>query len=527
MQRYPIGAQNFKKVREGGFLYVDKTRYIVNLLEGSRIYFLGRPRRFGKSLFLSTLEYFFQGERSLFRGLAIDSYDQWDWEPHPVIHIDFSVKSYQERGSLKNFISFCLEKYEELYEVKSTESGDIYDRFNRLIQAVRERTGKQVIILIDEYEKPVTDLIDDPKLMDEHREILRGFYSVIKGLDAHLKFVFLTGVTKLGQMSIFSGLNNILDISLLDEYGAICGITEEELTSTFREGIEKLARVRNMRFDEALAVLKKNYDGYHFSAHCPDLFNPFSLINVLASSTIDSFWAITGTPTLLVKQLLKYNYNIRDISNVQVERNELSGIHSSSNDPIALFYQTGYLTIKGYNVEDDIFTLGFPNMEVESAFLKFLLPYYCNSQEGKTASFYRTLAQAFRDGDPAKAMETLEEFSASISYDIFGRVSNEKQFQMMIYIICRILLPQPTFVKVEERTSDGRIDLLIATHKYVYVIEMKCDGSPEKALQQIKEKNYGLQFRHDERKCWLIGVNFSTVKRRIDGFIIEPLVPNK
>ena len=499
---------------------MDKTGYIIRLLEDSEIFFLGRPRRFGKSLFLSTLDYFFRGERELFRGLAIDSYPDWNWEPYPVIRLDLGMGSYAESDSLKETLDFALSRYEKSYGI-SPSSRNIYHRFQQLILTAHESTGKRVVVLVDEYEKPIIDMLDRPEIMELHRETLRGFYSVLKGLDSCLRLVFLTGVTKFGQMNVFSGLNNIKDISLDDKCNAICGVTEEELRSSFKEGIEALAREYETDYEGALNLLKKNYDGYHFSKRCPDIYNPFSLISALSHCNIRSYWAASGTPTLLVKVLLQKNLGLLDMKDIEVEEERLSGVNNRLDDPVALFYQTGYLTIKSYDRKMDLYRLGFPNKEVADSFMKFILPSYCNLQVGETDSFLIQLARAFYDGKPDLAMELLEEFSASISYDMIPVPEVERHFQYMMYLVCKLLLARDVFVRVEEKTSDGRIDILVESQQFVYVIEIKRDSSPQEALRQILEKEYALPYRHDGRKIFLVGVNFSTEKKRLDGFITQ------
>ena len=371
MARYAIGLQDFKSLRKGDYIYVDKTDYIARLLEGSKYYFLGRPRRFGKSLFVSMLEYFFNGERDLFKGLAVDSY-KWNWETYPVIHLDLNGANYTERKeALVSKLIQQLKYTEEKYDIiPSTE--EIAERFEYLITQLYKKTGKEVVVLVDEYEKPVLDVIDNPALSDSYRETLRAFYSVLKSTDKYLKLVFMTGVTKFGKMSVFSGLNNIKDISLDDRYGAVCGITRQELIENFREGIVSLATKKKVTYEEALEILKSNYDGYHFSEDCPDIYNPYSLLNALDSRKIEAYWAETGTPTLLIQTLLRRNYDLSELDGVYASSKRLTTLTDQLDDPIPLFYQTGYLTIKSYDENLEQFLLSYPNLEVEKAFFDFL-----------------------------------------------------------------------------------------------------------------------------------------------------------
>ena len=522
MARYPIGKQNFRSIREGGYVYVDKTMYIPKLLEGANYYFLARPRRFGKSLFLSTLESFFQGERELFKDLAIANYN-WDWSPYPVIHIDLNGANYTK--GTKEFIDkleYQLEIFETKYGVTSHPL-NISLRFQNLITNLYDITRKPVVVLVDEYEKPVLDTIDNPELNENYMEILRGFYSCLKSMDRYLQLVFLTGVTKLGRMSIFSGLNNIRDISMDRGFSSVCGLTEVELTENFKEGIEALSLKKKIDFKSAVNMLKENYDGYHFCEECPDIYNPYSIINALENNKIEDYWASTGTPSILAKMLLTQNIEIKDFSHIKTSGRRLQGIGNNFDDPVALFYQTGYLTIKGYDEDEEIFTLGFPNKEVEQAFFEYLLPSFSNKGIVDADSFIISFRKSLRNGEADKAMEVLKEFSAGLSYDVIPQPDIERHFQNLIYIICKLVLSKNVHVKVEEKTSDGRIDLLILTDRFIYIVEIKRDISPESALKQIEDKEYALQFRSDPRKAFLIGINFSTVKRRIDGYVISEI----
>lgn len=516
MVRYPIGKQDFKSLREGGYAYVDKTGFIPKLLEGSTYYFLGRPRRFGKSLFLSTLEYFFLGERKLFKDLAIDSYP-WSWEEHPVIRIDLNGADFAEtHGALSEKLSQQLSIAEEKYGIDN-RSTDLIDRFYQLIRRLSESRLTKVVVLVDEYEKPVIDAIANEDIHNKNREFLRAFYGVLKSLDKYLKLVFLTGVTKFGQMSVFSGLNNIDDISMDDEFGAVCGITEAELKLNFQEGINLLAERNETTREGALSLLKENYDGYHFSETCPDIYNPYSLIKALSKNKIGSYWSLSGTPSLLATMLVEQKYDLGNLNGIRATERRLMGIGNQFEDPVALLYHTGYLTIKSYDRELEEYTLGFPNKEVEQAFFEYLLPNYTsggkNEVESRVSKFKRYIAE----GSPAKAMEEMEAFSAGISYDLIPQPEIERHFQALVYMFASLSVSSNVKVYPEKKTSDGRIDLLIETPRFVYVIEIKRDRNPQTALRQIEEKNYVLQFKGEKRKVFLIGLNFSTEKKRLDG----------
>ena len=522
MARYAIGLQDFKGLRKGDYIYVDKTAYIPRLLEGGKYYFLGRPRRFGKSLFVSTLEYFFNAERELFKGLAVDSYD-WNWETYPVIHLDLNGANYTDRKeALVSKLIQQLKYAEEKYDiVPSTE--EIAERLEYLITQLYRKTGKEVVVLVDEYEKPVLDVIDNPVLSNSYRETLRGFYSVLKSTDKYLKLVFLTGVTKFGKMSVFSGLNNIKDISLDDRYGAICGITRQELIENFREGIESLATKKDVTYEEAVGILKTNYDGYHFSEECPDIYNPYSLLNALDSRKIEAYWAETGTPTLLVQTLLRKNYDLGALDGVSATSKRLTTLTDQLDDPIPLFYQTGYLTIKTYDDKLERFILGYPNLEVEKAFFDFLLPYYSSLDRIQVESRIDTFKRYIIHGEAEKAMEELQAFSSGITYDLIPKPETERHFHVMLHMFATLVLSRNIKVSSEVRTSNGRIDMVIETSDFLYIIEIKRDGSPESALRQIEERDYALSYQGDSRRKILIGLNFSTEKKRLDGFLIKRL----
>ena len=522
MARYPIGQQDFGDIRKEGFTYVDKTQFIIKLLEGNKYYFLARPRRFGKSLFLSTLEYFFNGEKELFSGLAIDRYS-WDWQPYPVIHIDLGIRTYTDPDSLLRALQIYMERYEDRFGIIPSPDADIYERFFNLVNKAYIATGKKVVVLVDEYEKPVIDNIDNPGLFEAHRDILRGFYSVLKASDASIRLVFLTGITKFGQMNVFSGLNNLRDISMSEEFSTICGITEEELKENFREGIQLFSEKRNLTYDEVLQLLKSNYDGYHFNGNCPDIYNPYSLINAFADLWIRPYWSITGTPSLLAKILKLKSFNLEKLDGAKISEGRLIGTDLQFDDPLALFYLTGYLTIKRYNEEERSYVLGYPNREVEEAFFNYLLPNYSGINKTESESYIDQLYDGFEGGDPAKAMDVLQEFSKSISYDVIPKLQSERQFQYLVYILCKLLSSRKSMVAVEQKTSDGRIDLLIETGRYVYIIELKFNGNAREALAQIERKNYGLPYRNDTREVFAIGINYSSDEKCIDDFIINHL----
>lgn len=515
MIRYPLGEQSFKVIREDGYVYVDKTQYIPLLLE-NKYYFLSRPRRFGKSLFLSTLENFFLGRRELFEGLAVDSYD-WDWSEYPVIRIDLNGPDYLKPQSLIHRIEATLQYYEDKYGIESVLLS-ISERFRNLLTRLCVKTGEKVVVLVDEYEKPLLDAFQATKILESHKGTLREFYSVLKSESDSLKFVFLTGVTRFGHLNIFSGLNNITDISLRPEYSGICGITNEELTEYFTPGIQKLADENNWDFNEALSRLKDYYDGYHFSRALIDIYNPYSLFNCLSESKINAKWFQSGSSTYLLNILRNSHFELSDIEDQTTGEDVLLGIDPSMENVVSLLYQSGYLTIKAYNPEWDLYTLGIPNTEVRKALFTTIIPYYLNSNyrvdNAKPFEFIRYLSE----GEAEKAMAWLKSFFSSIPYDV--KLDYEKDFQAVIYSFFA-LIGLLSKSHLEKATSNGRIDMVLTLRHYIYIFEFKLDTSATRAMEQINSRDYALPWRADGRKVFKIGVAFSPETRGIADFLIE------
>ncbi len=507
---YPIGIQNFSEIRRNGYVYVDKTAQIYNLATTGKYYFLSRPRRFGKSLLVSTIEAYFQGKRELFDGLAIASLEK-EWESHPVLHLDLTGSKYTSTGDLDEKLDLHLRMWEKEYDV-TEKFENPESRFIAVIDAARKKTGSQVVILIDEYDKPIIDNIDDETLADKFRRELQGFYSVIKGQDANIGFVFLTGVTKLGKMSIFSGLNNLTDISMDFQYAGICGVSEAELMDYFDAGIVELAAANDMSRDECYGRLKTMYDGYHFHPRAAGVYNPFSLLNTFKSNEFKMYWFETGTPTFLVRYLKKGNYNLENISKDDVPAEVLSGTNYAGPSPITLMYQTGYLTITGYDGRFRTYTLDYPNEEVKSGFLNSLSQLYAPALiqgEFSVVQFVRDVEK----GDVEGFMNRLTAFLAGNGYEIQGDL--ELYFQNTMSIMFKMM---GLYVKTEYSTSNGRIDIVIETAGYVYVMELKRDQSPDEALQQIEAKGYDKPFLASGKKVRKLGVNFSSQTRTIDGW---------
>jgi hypothetical protein bacD2_03749 len=509
---YPIGIQNFEKLREGGYTYIDKTGLIYRLVSTGTYYFLSRPRRFGKSLLTSTLESYFQGRRDLFEGLAISGLET-EWNEYPVLHIDFSGVAYKASDVLGKVLDQFLSDWEALYGVAA--SSDLPGlRFQRVIDAACEKTGRQVVVLIDEYDKPIVDNLTEPELMNVFRSQLQGFYSVLKAKDGKVRFAFLTGVSKIGKMSVFSGLNNLRDISMLPEYSSICGISESELHSYFDESVSELASSTRETKEECYVHLKEMYDGYHFCEDSEGMYNPFSLLNTFANRKYGEYWFETGTPTLLVDVMKNTTYDITLLGSQDVTVESLNGVDSILDNPVPLFFQTGYLTVKDYEPMVGLYTLGFPNREVKDGFMRFMIRYYLNTSNASTsiARVMKMKLCLFR-GDASGFMSELESFFAGISYQIQGDV--EKDFQYAMYIILELV---GLDVEVERTTSNGRMDMLIKTKDYIYIIEIKVDSTADAALRQIDEKGYARPFASDSRKLYRIGVSFSTATRRIEDW---------
>ncbi len=514
--KYPVGQQSFEQLREGGYLYVDKTRYLELIADRGQYYFLGRPRRFGKSLFLSTLKCFFEGRRELFEGLYIASTD-WDWEPHPVLYLDLNIVKYKEEGELEELLEARLRNWEKTYGVEP-EVANHSVRFSEVIRAAYEATGKGVVILVDEYDKPLVNNLHDRERFEMYRDKLAALYSNFKSSAQYLRLVFLTGVSRFGKLSVFSGLNNISDISLDLDYAAICGITEQELLDNFEEGIATLGEFRGKTREEVVAQLKRRYDGYHFAEISPDIYNPFSLLNTFAKRTYFNYWIETGTPSLLVEQLKKQHMDLESLSTARKDATELAGLDLDHMDPVALFYQTGYLTIKSYDEDSELYSLGYPNEEVTEGFFKYILPFYSNLHNTSPMAFVVDLIAELRRGEVDAMMKRLQSLFSGLSYDM--EIRGEKDVRNALYILFKLVGLR---TEVEYRTSDGRIDILVRTDKYVYIMELKYDKSPEEALDQIKRKEYPLPWDVDHRTVIAIGINYSSEKRRIDSWLSEQL----
>ena len=509
--KYPLGIQSFESLRNDGYTYVDKTALVYQLVSQGKYYFLSRPRRFGKSLLISTFEAFFKGQKALFDGLAISQLEK-EWKEYPVLHIDLNAKDYTAPEAVDEELNKHLEYWEKAY-------GDEYkdrkpeERFQHVIDKIFEKTDKPVVILVDEYDKPLLQTMDNRELQDAHRRQLKAFYSVVKTMDAKIRFAFFTGVTKFSKVSVFSDLNNLTDITMDQRFATLCGITEHEIRNQFDGEVQLMGEANAMNKDECYTKLKMLYDGYHFCEHSTGVYNPYSLLNALSSRQFRDFWFETGTPTILVEALKHNSYNLGQLTHEEVTADLMGSIDSMDVNPVPLLYQSGYLTVKGYDSEFAVYHLGFPNKEVERGFTRFLIPYYTPVKEQQSPMFVVNYVKDVREGHPRQFMQRLEALFAGGNYQIVG--DTELYFQNALYVIFQMM---GLYTDVEHHTTDGRIDMLVKTANYIYIIECKIDKSAEEALQQIEDKQYAKPFEHDGRTIFKIGINFSSKTRRMDGW---------
>ena len=515
--KLPIGIQDFESLRMDGYTYIDKTEQIYRLVSEGRYYFLSRPRRFGKSLLITTLKALFLGKRDLFKGLAIDSKEDWDWAVHPVLHLDLNTEKYDSKEKLENLLNDFLVKEEQKYGSMPSETSPGL-RFQGIIERAYAQTGQRVVILVDEYDKPMLQAIGNPELQDDYRGTLKGFYGALKSMDGCIKFALLTGVTKFGKVSVFSDLNNLRDISMLPKYHDVCGITEAEMLDVFADDIQDLADNNGLTREECVARLRRMYDGYHFNQISKEgIYNPFSLLNTFENQLFDSYWFETGTPTYLVELLRRHNYGLEEMATSEVTADVLNSIDAESTNPIPVIYQSGYLTIKGYKERFKKYILGFPNEEVEEGFVKYLAPFYLDNQRAKSVFDVERFSDDVESGNPEQFLTRLKSLFASAPYDSTSG-DKEGHFQNMMWVVFKMM---GFYSHTEYHTSDGRIDLLVETPQYRYVMEFKLDGTAEEALRQIKDKDYPLQFTLDGKQTFLVGVNFSKETRTIEKYVIE------
>ncbi len=516
MIKYPIGIQTFSEIRGKGYVYVDKTKYIHHLVANGKYYFLSRPRRFGKSLFISTLEAFFEGRRELFKELAIDAYDL-DWTPRPVIKLSLNTLDPKSEDSLIEYLSYIFEDYEKKYEIKNIAE-QVSRRFEVIIRSAFEATGRRVAVLVDEYDFPLLSTLEKETLNNTYRETLRALFSVLKNADECIKMAFITGVSRFSHTTLFSGANNLKDISLDDDVNAICGISDEEIRKELMPGIHEFAEKQGKTDEEMLALLKENYDGYHFSRNSEDIYNPFSLMNALDRCRIDNYWFASGTPTYLINALRRDNFFLPGLDCMETVESELSARESYMQNPVTLMYETGYLTIKEFDEDTELFTLGLPNKEVSVSFSEALLPIFSGMDRMAYNNSFVEIRKAVMKGEPEKFMKHLQTFLEGNPYGATELDKRERYFQNNIYLVFKALGFMP---RVEEQTCRARMDLILRTRRFIYVFELKTDGNLAKAMEQIEEKGYALPYADEGLKIIKIAANYSSEKNNIDSWQIS------
>ena len=528
--KYPIGVQDFEGLIKDGYVYVDKTDLVYRLVNDGKIYFLSRPRRFGKSLLVSTLKHYFLGHRELFKGLAIDGLET-EWNEYPVFHLSFGGVNFSNSRAIDESLSMFIENAEKEYGIEERFK-DYGIRFAAVLKAAHEKTGRRCVVLIDEYDKPLLDVMDTElrvtdsdgnslRLEDYNRNVLKGFYSVFKDADPDLKFVLLTGVTKFSQVSVFSGFNQPKDISMDSRYEALCGITLEEMLSVFHEPITQLAEDNGVGYEEMVEMLKKRYDGYHFSKKMTGVFNPFSLLNCFDKLEMRNYWFATGTPTYLMRLLSHSDKNINELVGKYYEESQFIDYKADVERPLPMIYQSGYLTVKEYDIDTRYYLLDFPNEEVRSGFIDMLASSYFSSGE-MVSSWIFNVNRDLRGGKIEDFMRKMTSLLSSVTYR-FQRKQDafecERYFQYTFYLIMQMIGHYNTMV--EKETSEGRIDCVVECPNYVYVMEFKMDGSAQSALEQIRERGYTKPYLADKRKVFSIGVNFSSEKGTIEEYVFE------
>ncbi len=521
-KRYPVGIQTFEEIIEGNYVYVDKTEYVYNLAHSDFKYvFLSRPRRFGKSLLVSTLKSYFEGKKDLFQGLAIEKLEE-EWTKYPVLHFSLASAKYGEKEQLLSELNLKLRQYEKVY---GREEGEVEpnQRLMGLIQRAYEQTGQQVVLLIDEYDAPLLDVIHKDERLVELRHVMRNFYSPIKDCDKYLRFFFLTGITKFSQLSIFSELNNLANISMAKGYEGICGITEEELLRDMSGDIEALAATLSrdigtqVTASDAFAMLKKQYDGYHFTWPSPDIYNPFSLIKAFAFGELDNYWFGSGTPTFLVEILKKSEFTFESMANREVAKEEFDVAPDHMQTPLPLIYQSGYLTIKKREPFGGVYTLDFPNDEVRVSMAGSLLPNYIVPQSLPQSRVAISRLSALLNADRIdEAMTLLQTFFNAVPY--FDNARSEGHFQSMFYVILVML---GIYADVEVRTHKGRLDMAVRTKSNIYIFEFKIDKDADSALRQISVKDYAARFALDNLPVTRIGVNFDSQSGEITDWKVD------
>ena len=513
--KYPIGIETFSNIIEGGYAYVDKSEVIYRLTQSGKYFFLSRPRRFGKSLMISTLEAYFEGRKELFANLWLGQAEGVDWTPRPVIRLNF-ISAKTTPDDLEELLSNQFAILEEKYGV-TLSTNSLGQRFSNIVAKAYETSGKKVAILIDEYDKALVNTMHDPEVHAEMKRILKPVFSILKESDRHIQFAILTGVSRFSKLSIFSDLNNLEDITLNPAFATLCGFTEDEVRRYFAAGVEEFAKLRDTDFEGMMQILKDNYDGYHFSENCPDIYNPFSLINAIKNGKILHKWFESGTPTFLLERISHTDEDIRELLSPVVSARALSNTSISDTNLTNILYQTGYLTIKSYDPEEEEYTLGLPNKEVATGVYENLLPFYTGKDVIANYSVLRKLRKQIVNGDAEGFVKALQSFLAGIPQHL-SQSKHEIYYENNLYLILRLL---GFDIATEEETSSGRIDAVLKTPKYVYIIELKLNGTAEQAMEQIRAKHYDLPFAIDGRTLIRLAISFSKETRTIDRWLID------
>ncbi len=515
-RKLPIGIQSYEKIRSNNFVYVDKTEYIYKLVHSGIPYFLSRPRRFGKSLLVSTLKAYWEGRKELFKGLAIERLEAGNddaWQAYPIFHFDFSREGYQNEGTLEEVLDAHLVEWEEVYDCGDTNK-TLAIRFQNVIKKAVLNTGKSCVVLIDEYDKPLLDIFENKELVERNRDVFKGFFSCLKSFDEYLKFVFITGVTKFNKVSIFSDLNQLDDITFDNAYSGLCGITEKELTDYFMPEIGAMAASKNLSMEDCMARLRDSYDGYSFSFDLLGVYNPYSLLKSFGKKQFGSYWFETGTPTFLLKRVKNLNFDVKSFNdgNIFITEKNISDYRADDENPIPLLYQTGYLSILGYDEVRECYRIGFPNDEVRYGFLENLMGEYAEGVGAGSGKDILSIDHAIESGDLEGFMTSLTALFASILYTS-GEVVFEHYFQTVLYLLFTML---GQYVICELHQNTGRVDCVLETKKYVYIFEFKRDSSAEEALKQIEDMNYALPYAADKRTIYKVGINFDSEKKMPD-----------
>ena len=521
LKRCPLGIQTFEKIREGDYLYVDKTELVYRMTHDYSCVFLSRPRRFGKSLLASTLHSYFAGRKDLFTGLAIEQLEK-KWTTHPVLHFDMSTAKHMDKKNLELELGYKLTQYESLYGKGPDDEVNLNQRLQGLIRRAYEQTAQKVVVLIDEYDAPLLDVVHEDEQLPRLRQVMRNFYSPLKACDPYLRFVFLTGITKFSQMSIFSELNNLTNISMDEEYNLLCGITQEELQTQLKEHVAALAEQLQVTHEETVDILKERYDGYHFTWPSPDLYNPFSLLNALARKRIDNYWFSTGTPTYLIEMMRKFGVLPSQIGRMEAFASDFDAPTENTTSLVPLLYQSGYLTIKEYNKVLSAYTLDIPNKEIRIGLLKSLLPHYVNANTIQASNVLMRMYECLMKDDLDGMLRLLQQYLLTIPQ--CDNTDYEGHYQQVLYIILSLL---GTYVDVEVRTATGRVDMVMRAYGKLYLFELKLGRSAQTAMEQISLKDYPARFALSGLPVVKVGISFDAERRTISDWKIDNRKPEE